>query len=329
MKRLLLLVLLSFSFVVKEAEALSFDDSLSQHESETIDFSKSVTKSKNMTRSGEQEVVIDGDKWDQTIKDAYKEKYPEYEGEVKIFDIDDDTKEIKFEDTIGEYNDPRTRMRVSAPVTGNPNSSIGKVQLYYFLSNGKVSMASGTAFKVANDRFATAGHVFYDKEHGYGWAGSGSVLLGCKKSSTGGITTTALYGITQQITNNDWIQTPLHDAWRSDFGHLKVRHYAGTAPTNLKIQKNAPNSGYGMSYGYNGTVNQVTFSKSSGNMVSTKQSKWFGWLYESSDIQIVGGMSGGPVMNASNEVIGINSNTGSGVSRFIKMQPRIADSFFK
>ncbi|MFD1901580.1 trypsin-like peptidase domain-containing protein [Enterococcus termitis] len=84
-----------------------------------------------------------------------------------------------------------------------------------------------------------------------------------------------------------------------------------------------------MSYGYNGTVNQVTFSKSSGNMVSTSQPKWFGWLYESSDIQIVGGMSGGPVMNASNEVIGINSNTGNGVSRFVKMQPRIADSFFK
>ncbi len=329
MKKLLLLVLLSFSFVGKEAEALSIDESFSQHESETIDFSKSVTKSKNMTRSGEQEIVIDGEKWDQTIKDAYKEKYPEYEGEVKIFDINDDTKEIKFEDTVGEYENPLTRVRVSAPVTGNPNSSIGKVQLYYFLSNGKVKMASGTAFKVANDRFATAGHVFYDKEHGYGWAGSGSILLGCKKSSTGGITTTALYGITQQITNNDWIQTPLHDAWRSDFGHLKVRHYAGTAPANLKIQKNAPNSGYGMSYGYNGVVNQVTFSKSSGNMVSTKQPKWFGWLYESSDIQIVGGMSGGPVMNASNEVIGINSNTGNGVSRFVKMQPRIADSFFK
>lgn len=114
---------------------------------------------------------------DQTIKDAYKEKYPEYEGEVKIFDINDDTKEIKFEDTVGEYENPLARVRVSAPVTGNPNSSIGKVQLYYFLSNGKVEMASGTAFKVANDRFATAGHVFYDKEHGYGWAGSGSILL--------------------------------------------------------------------------------------------------------------------------------------------------------
>jgi len=37
-----------------------------------------------MIISGEQEIVIDGDKWDQTIKDAYKENYLEYEGEVVV-----------------------------------------------------------------------------------------------------------------------------------------------------------------------------------------------------------------------------------------------------
>lgn len=44
MKKLLLLILLSFSFIGKEAEALSIDESLSQHESEPIDFSQSVIK---------------------------------------------------------------------------------------------------------------------------------------------------------------------------------------------------------------------------------------------------------------------------------------------
>jgi hypothetical protein len=284
-----------------------------------------------MTRSGTQEITIDGEKWDQTVKDAYRKKFPDYQGEVRITDINssDDSEEITFEESIGKIDNPLLRTRVSAPVTGNPNSSIGKVQLYYFLSNGTVKNASGTAFKIANDRFATAGHVFYDKEHGYGWAGSGSILLGCSRSKTGGINTKALYGNTQQITNNDWIQTPLHDAWRSDFGHMKVKLYAGKAPVNLKFLKNPPSQGYGMLYEYNGGPNEVTFSQSSGNLKTSTYDKWFGWLYESSGIQSVGGMSGGPVMNASNQVIGINSNSGNGVSRSVRMQSRVVDSFFK
>lgn len=325
----LVTILLGFVLLGESVEAAQREIDVQTNEAENIDFSASITK--KITRSGVQELTINGEKWDQIVKEAYRKKFPDYNGEIRITDINssDDSEEITFEESIGKVDDSLTRMRVSAPVTGNPNSSIGKVQLYYFLSNGTVKNASGTAFKVANDRFVTAGHVFYDKEHGYGWAGPGSILLGCTRSNNGGINTTALYGITEQVTNNDWIQTPLNDAWRSDFGHLKVKFYTGKAPANLSFLKNPPSSGYGMLYGYNGGPNEVAFSKSSGNLVTSTYSKWFGWLYESSGIQSAGGMSGGPVMNASNQVIGINSNTGNGVSRFVKMQPRIVDSFFK
>ena len=80
-----------------------------------------------------------------------------------------------------------------------------------------------------------------------------------------------------------------------------------------------------MLYGYNGGPNEVTFSKSSGNLVMSIYSKWFGWLYESSGIQSIGGMRGESVMNASNQVISINSNTGNDVSRSVKRQARIVD----
>lgn len=322
----LLTILLSSVLFWGKAEATQGETDVQTKEAESIDFSASMTK--KMTRSGAQEITIDGDKWHQIVKEAYRKKFPDYTGEIRITDINSG-EEITFEESFGELDNPLTRARVSAPVTGNPNSSIGKVKLYYFLSDGRVEYGSATAFKIANDRFATAGHVFYDKEHGYGWAGSGSILLGCTRSKTGGINTTALYGITQQVTNMDWIQTPLQDAWRSDFGHLKVKLYAGKAPANLSILKNPPSRGYGMLYGYNGKVNDVTFSKSSGNLVTSTHNKWFGWLYESSGIQSAPGMSGGPVMNASNQVIGIHSNSGNGVSRSVKMSSTVVNALFK
>jgi len=36
-----------------------------------------------MTRSGAQEITIDGDKWDQIVKEAYRKKFPDYTGELE------------------------------------------------------------------------------------------------------------------------------------------------------------------------------------------------------------------------------------------------------
>jgi len=321
------LAVFSVVFFGKTTEATSEEIVTQTKQTEVIDFSSSIEK--KMTRSGSQEIIIDGDKWDKSVKDAYKKKFPNYKGEVRITDINasDDSEEITFEESMGINESPTNRARVSAPVNGSPNSSVGKVQAYFFLGDGKVKHFSGTAFKIANNRFATAAHVLYDKN--LGWASSGSVLMGCTRSKNGGISTTALYGITRQSVNNDWMKTASPDAWRSDFAYMDVKFYTGKAPANLSFAKSPPSINTGTAYGYNGKPNEITFSKSSGKLVSSTYSKWFGWVYESSEIQIPVGMSGGPLMNGSNQVIGINSNVGNGVSRFVKMQPRIVDSFYQ
>nr|WP_086348054.1 hypothetical protein [Enterococcus sp. 9E7_DIV0242]OTP19151.1 hypothetical protein A5888_000965 [Enterococcus sp. 9E7_DIV0242] len=288
------------------AYANSVDENVENNVPEQIDFSDSISSIR--TRSGDQSIHIDGEQWDQTIKDAYKEKYPDYDGKVKIVDINDETntEEISFEESFGELpldgGNLLSRSFAGVPTTGTPNSSIGKVKLYWFLSNGVVKHASGTVFKVSDNVFGTAGHVVYDRANGYGWAGQGSILFGCTRSANGGINTKALYGVTSLSTNSAWTDTPdYHKAWGSDFGHIKAKLSFGTAPANLKLHTGTvPQSVSGTSYGYNGGVNEVSFSKAVGQLRTS--TLFYGNIYEAtwSIMPLRGGMSGGPVFDNSN-----------------------------
>lgn len=338
MKKLSILVMgmfLCFLFGVN-AEAESVEESIVHNAPEQIDFSDSLIASK--ARNGESSFHIDGEKWDEIVKESYREKYPEYKGDVRIFDIETG-EDVSFEDSFNASDvappEILPRSFAGVPTTGNPNSSIGKIKLYWFLINGDVAHGSGTVFKVSNNIFGTAGHVIYNRQPGHGWAAQGSVLFGCTRSAQGGINTKALYNITSMVTNAGWTDNyNIEDAWGSDFGHVKGNLVMGTAPANLALHTGTvPQSLSGSSYGYNGGPNDVTFSKMVGTMNTSKA--WYGNMYESTYniMPMRGGMSGGPVFDSANRIVGINSNTAGPaggtpvVSRFVKMRPTIVNSF--
>lgn len=304
-----------------------------------IDFEESFTEKR--TRSGDSYIHIDGEAWDQAVKDSYKEAFPEYEGDVKITDIETG-KEISFDDTVKKQSvdDILNRAFTNVSTKGTPNSSVGKVYLYFYEPNGQVVASSGSAFKIKDNFFGTAGHVVYEKQYygengpGLGWVRAGAVNFELTPAPTGGAYATANYNITATSTNADWMNSSLHGCWRSDFGSITGRLISGKVPPNLSVVSDAPTSVSGRAFGYPGDQSAATFSIGSGNLTATNDSTWHNWMYVSSNTQIKRGMSGGPIVNSSNQVIGINSNGGKDAYgnaqyRFVRLRPTIYNSWFK
>lgn len=295
------------------------------HEYETLDLTS--IKKVNLNKDSKVTDFISHEDWENLLQKKYKEKYPDYNGEITINDV---TMEqyLKTNISVGSSKDIDNKGNhsiipyslYSAPSTGFPNGSVGKTIFVYYHSDGTIDQLSASAFKVNGTTVGTAGHAVYSHDLN-GWADTASIFFGLKDTPVGW-EFNAAYTATGVRTNNDWVNT---GNFRSDFGALDIRLDVGTAPSNLSLYKNPPSTANNVkNFGYPGWVDQKAFNTSSGNIV-TGPLAYLHQTYEAHNNSVVSafGMSGGPLLNTNNQVIGINSyrsDSGYGpTSGFMKM----------
>ena len=278
-----------------------------------INISKIETTTLNSEAQDSETHIITTNDWNNALIEEFYKKYPDYQGEISFV----------YENLDGEIvneNESSPLALTNAPSTGTPNSSVGKVVSVWYNGDGTITQISGSAFKVRNNKAGSAAHIVYNKTRGF--ADTVSIFFGLQPVPVG-MQFNAVYSVTEASTNQDWVSTK---SFRSDFGSYYISLDVGSHPANLSLLKDPPVSVSNVkNYGYPGWVNQTAFNTSTGSVHTSLNIIYAAQVYEADNNTVVSesGMSGGPLMNSSNQVIGINSwrsDNGVGTtSGFMKM----------
>ncbi|MDA9472443.1 hypothetical protein C240_2663 [Enterococcus sp. 5H] len=316
---LLLLGTLSVSNVARAEDFKGDSAETVTHEYQQPDEELDAIVKPNVNRSsGEGQYFISNEDWEAYRENQYKKSDPSFKGSVKVEKITSD--DVPIEAIEKENNGPTiSPFALSVvPSTGFPNASVGQA-VFWYNQNGTIKELSGSVFKVNDRNVGTAGHCVYSHDLG-GFATSGTVFFG-KQQTSSGVIFDSMYSLTVGRTNKDWVNV---GNFRSDFGAIEMRLIHGSIPRNLSLYKNPPASVNNVrNFGYPG-FNQSVLNSSSGNVV-TGSILFLHQTFEAHNNTVISafGMSGGPLVNSSNQVIGINSyrmDYGTGTtSGFMKM----------
>ena len=309
-------LILGFSGKKAFAQEMVSDDGIK------IDSSKFTTPM--LTRSGNQEVKIDINKWEAEIKREFIKEQPEVDGKVTIMTMEEYDTGKKPEDvidrTLEELFETKIDMKTSrgAAYTGPDliNDYVAKAYIFFDTGGGNLAMAEGSGFKVSNTKVGTAGHVVYDKQRRLGWAKMITLNFGFRNDPRVGWVAKSVYTVNRMNTNNDYINAADHSQGiRSDFVSMNVTRSSGVTPPNVTMLANPPKTANSTtSWGFVASSRYLTRAR--GDVKTSKyRSDWFDWVYEDTLGILHGGMSGGPLLDSSGRVIGINSSTMTADSR--------------
>lgn len=280
------------------------------------------------------------------IARQYKNKYPNYEGAIRAYTrnqyanlkagrstqyIDEDyLKRCDLFSTI------QTRAEVSAVSSRSfPYSSIGRPLVWYSLPNGVMIMQDkslsvadtstqadinyydGSAFLIRKNRIGTAAHLFWDASLGL----VDGAQIGFYRSPVndagfiynGNLNNIRIPSTYESNPNSNFSM----DIATADISTVGVptadapTTYFTVSQTNANTQSNVKSLGY-PGGSVSGTVYGDTFTlmQSTGSVYpANENTKVYGPIdyYESDSARSHHGMSGGPLLNSSNQVIGINA----------------------
>lgn len=271
------------------------------------------------------------------ITRQYKYSYPTFKGEVKAY-TPSQYRELKAGKSVQgitpEYLD-KLPTRLSAinqvlKITGtifpvaNPNiapfSSVGVISAWTSLANGvmiinspylsdflksdgshSMNTAGGTGFSIGVNRIGTAAHMLYEEGHYI----SGAIInFGDSRPNHQGVG----YGtLTRLMVPQSWINNS--SATSNDYAAAIVSMNSGSMPAAFNLNTNPPNDTSAVSIGFPGDpqagfVTQGVMIESRGTVTPWYKDPM--GIYVSQDVSSYHGMSGGPLLDVNNTVIGIN-----------------------
>ncbi|MFQ9317708.1 MULTISPECIES: trypsin-like serine peptidase [Bacteria] len=267
----------------------------------------------------------------------YQYSYPDFKGSVKAYTPDQyqDLKEgKKVQGITSEYlsklnnSSNHLSVRTVSPVA-NPNSapysSVGVLSTWFSMANGVMVINSpyldssykkiisnsngtelssgtsgGTGFSIGVDRIGTAAHMLYDGHYISG----GIINFGDSQANHQGVG----YGVLNRlIVPQAWINNST--ATSNDYGAAIVSMKSGSMPAGLNLNTNPADTMAARSIGFPGDPQsgyelQGVMVQSSGTVTPFSEDPL--GIYISQQINSYHGMSGGPLLDGNNSVIGIN-----------------------
>lgn len=251
----------------------------------------------------------------------YKHSYPNFEGTVKAYTPEQYQALQKGKQVEGITSEYLSKMREhhvlqaqSVSPVSNPNvapfSSVGVVSVWFSLPNGIMIINSpylsggttgGTGFSIGVNRIGTAAHILYSQGH---YIAGGIVNFGDSRPNHSGVG----YGIlTKSMVPQQWIS---HESpYSSDYAAALVSIKSGKMPAALSLNTHPSNQQQAKSIGFPGDPQsgyelQGVMVQSSG-VVNAYAEDPLG-VYVSQQVKSYHGMSGGPLLDSNNSVIGIN-----------------------
>lgn len=293
----------------------------------TMKFSKRITPAELVTQ----------------IKSQYKYSFPKYNGTITAYTnkqyhnyLDGKTSDyispsyislldnrLKQVENFYKYNFYSSGNNLN-PVTNydvSPYSAVGINSTWFNLANGMIVINSpylesssvpnpsttyegSTSFGIGANRIASAAHCFYDAD--------------AKKYPDGGITLWGdanVNGHPRGVTAFTSFKIPSSYSngkdFSNDYAAAIVQLKSGSLPSTLSLSTSTSNNTQASSIGYPGDPQAGTPYDSQGQMVFSSGTVFpdpddpIG-LYQSSSVRAYHGMSGGPLLDPSSKVIGIN-----------------------